>query len=126
MRLSRGPAPPPEVIATTKKQIEGVKTHRCNTIDRRDGTEYRGIPCSPVPRTLIDLAAVLSSDDLARAFHDARVTYGTEPKHVEAVLARRPNAKGATELRRVLRGDTKISLSKLEQRFLKLRPILST
>jgi hypothetical protein len=67
----------------------------------------------------------LSSDDLARAFHDARVTYGTEPKHVEAVLARRPNAKGATELRRVLRGDTKISLSKLEQRFLKLRPILS-
>src|SRR5204863_7428946 len=42
------------------------------------------------------------------------------PRQVEAVAARRPNAPGAANLRRVLRGDAHVTLSKLERRFLKL------
>jgi very-short-patch-repair endonuclease len=39
---------------------------------------------------------------------------------VEAVLARIPNADGAASLRRVLRGDVRVTLSGLERRFLHL------
>jgi len=73
-----------------------------------------------VPRTLVDLAAVLKPDALARACHEAGVLYGTGPSHVEAVLARRRNAPGAPKLRAVLRGEIHVTLSKLEKRFLEL------
>jgi very-short-patch-repair endonuclease len=46
------------------------------------------------------------------------VRHGTTPAEVEAVLARRPNSKGAAELRRILRGDVRVTLSVLEARFL--------
>ena len=44
----------------------------------------------------------------------------TTPAMVEAVLARRPNTRGAAKLRRVLHGDVHVTLSKLERRFLDL------
>ena len=46
--------------------------------------------------------------------------YGTKPRHVEAVLKRKPNAPGAARLRAIIAGDQKITLSKLERAFLKL------
>jgi very-short-patch-repair endonuclease len=73
-----------------------------------------------VPRTLADLAAVFSEDDLARACHEAGVRYRVTPREVEAVLARQPNAEGAGTLRRVMRGEVRVTLSKLEARFLTL------
>ena len=42
------------------------------------------------------------------------------PKQVKAVLARRPNAKGAATLRAIMTGEVKVTLSKLEDRFLYL------
>ena len=44
----------------------------------------------------------------------------TTPAKVEAILARCPNAPGAGKLRRVLRGDAQVTLSKLESAFLAL------
>src|SRR5207249_7338622 len=84
----------------------------------RERTRYRGIPVTTIPRTLVELAAVLADDDLARAVHEAEVLHRTTPDHVELVLERRPNAPGARKLRRVMRGDVQIVLSKLEKRFL--------
>ena len=77
-------------------------------------TTRRGIPITTVPRVLVDLAAGLSEDDLARACHEAGVRYRTTPRQVEAVLARQPNAEGAATLRKVLIGDVHVTLSKLE------------
>jgi very-short-patch-repair endonuclease len=73
-----------------------------------------------VPRTLVDIATELSFGALARACHEAGVRYATTPKAVEAVLARRPNNPGAKKLRRVIRGDVQVTLSKLEAHFLEL------
>jgi hypothetical protein len=73
-----------------------------------------------VPRTLVDLASVLPVDALARACHEAGVRYGTTPRQVEAVVARLGRPAGAAKLRAVLRGDTRVTLSKLEDRFLEL------
>ena len=110
----------PEVLTRTERRIDGVKTHRTRALDPRDMTIYYGIPVTTVPRTIVDLARDLTPDDLARACHEAQVRYGMTPEAVEAVLARRPNSPGAGALRRVLRGDVRVALSKLERRFLAL------
>jgi very-short-patch-repair endonuclease len=98
----------------------GIRTRRSRKIDRRDATVFSGIPVTTVARTLVDLAAVLSPVELARACHEAGVLHGTTPAQVEAVLARRRNSRDAAKLSRVLRGEVPVTLSKLEQRFLEL------
>jgi hypothetical protein len=117
--VKRG-APQPEVLARTERRVGGVITHRSRRIDPRDCTTWNGIPVTTVPRTLVDLAAVLPFDDLGQACHEAWVRHRTRPEHVEAVLARRPRSRGAKRLKAILRGDAHIVLSKLEARFLKL------
>jgi putative AbiEi antitoxin of type IV toxin-antitoxin system len=117
--LLRGSAPPPEVTAPTYLRVHGLTTRR-SQLGNGDKTTWRGIPVTTVPRTLVDLAAYLPTDSLARACHEAGVRHRTTPSMVEAVLARRPNTPGAAKLRRILRGDVHVTLSKLERRFLGL------
>jgi very-short-patch-repair endonuclease len=118
--LLKGPAPAPEVLCRTERRIEGVRTRRSRGLDPLDATVVKGIPVTTIPRTLVDLAAELAEDDLARACHEAGVRHGVAPMAVLAVLARRPNSPGAGKLRRIIEGDVHVTLSKLESRFLKL------
>jgi very-short-patch-repair endonuclease len=118
--LIKGSAPQPEVIALVKHRVKGVRTHRVRRIDPEDATACRGIPLTSVPRTLVDLAAVLPEVQLGRACHEAEVRYRTTPEQVERVLARLPSRPGARTLRRLLHGDIPVTLSRLEQRFLTL------
>ena len=113
----RGLAPPPEVLAPTERRVKGVRTRRSRRIDPREAMTFRRIPVTTLPRTLVDLAAVLDLDDLGRAFHEAEVRHRTTPAQVQAVLARRPQSPGAAKLRAVLHGDAPVLLSKLEKRF---------
>jgi very-short-patch-repair endonuclease len=80
----------------------------------------KGIPVTTPARTLVDLAAVVSAGELARAVHEASVRHDTTPDEVEAVLKRRRTSKGARALRNILWGDQGKTLSKLERAFLKL------
>jgi hypothetical protein len=116
--LLRGPPPPPDVLTRWTRRIPGVRAYRSDYIDPRDATTCRRIPVTTVPRTLVDLAACLDEDDLARAYHQADVRYRTSPAHVEEVLRRRPRSPGAGTLRRVLYGDVHLTLSRMEKRFL--------
>jgi hypothetical protein len=115
--LLKGAPPAPEVTPT-ERRIRAIATRRSRRMDARDATTFRGIPITTVPRTLVDLAAVLGLDELARACHEAGVLHGTTPAQVEAVLARRPNSRGAAKLRSIVRGEVRVTLSKLERRFL--------
>ncbi|HYN49546.1 MAG TPA: hypothetical protein VES62_01370, partial [Thermoleophilaceae bacterium] len=115
--LLRGPAPAPEVTAPTERRVKGIKTTRARRA-KREATSWRGIPITTPARTLVDLAAVLDEAELARACHEAAVRHHTTPKQIEAVLARRSNTPGAAKLRRALRGDIPVTLSKLEKQFL--------
>ena len=119
LRRVRTP-PPPEVRAPTGRRVKGIAVRRSRRMGRRDATTWNGIPVTTVPRTLVDLAAALSFDDLAIACHEAGVRHRTTPVQVEAVLERCPNLRGAGKLRRVLRGEAHVTLSKLEKRFLQL------
>jgi hypothetical protein len=117
--IIKGRPPPPEVTAPTKRRLMGVRTHRSRSpYPASEVTTWRGIPVTTPARTLVDLAAVLSKDALARANHEAGVRHGTKPADVEAVLGRRRRSPGAGKLRAVLRGEVRVTLSKLEKRFL--------
>jgi very-short-patch-repair endonuclease len=106
------------VITTSQRRIEGVKAQRSRRLDPADVTVFRAIPVTTVPRTLVELRAELPVDALARACHEAGVRHGVTPKAVEAVLERRPNSPGARKLRRIIHGEVRVTLSKLEGRFL--------
>ena len=114
----KGAPPPPEVLTRTERRIAGIVTRRTRALDPRDVTTDRAIPTTIVPRTLADLAAHLSLDDLARACHEAGVRHRIPPAQVETVLQRRPNSNGAQKLQAVLHGDAPVTLSVLERRFL--------
>ena len=117
--LIKGAAPAPEVTALGRRRPVGLTTRR-RRLHARDTTVYRGIPITTVPTTLTTLPSLLSFENLTRAVHEADVRYGTRPEHIEAALQRHPNTPGAKTLRRVIHGDTKVTLSELEKRFLKL------
>ena len=119
-RMIKGPPPPPEVISLTERRVDGIITHRARRQPGADAVVYRGIPITSVARTLVDAAAFLGSNELAAACHEAGVKYRTTPAQVKAVLKRRPTAKGARKLRRIMEGDFKVALSALERRFLAL------
>jgi very-short-patch-repair endonuclease len=118
LHLLRRPPSLPEVLTTHHRRPSGVKVRRCRSIDRRDAMTSRGIPVTIVPRTIVDLAAILDPPDLARAFHEAVVKYRTKPEAIDRILSRRHNWPGAGNLRRVLRGDVPVTLSKLESSFI--------
>jgi hypothetical protein len=118
--LIKGSPPAPEVLTTTERRIPGLVTRRTRRFERRDIILWKRIPVTTVARTLVDLAAVLREADLARAVHEAGVRHDIKPARVEAVLSRRPRTRGAATLRRVLRGDVRVTLSVLESRFLEL------
>lgn len=120
LALLKGKPPPPEVMAPTKRCIEGVTTSRYRTLHRNEVMKWRGIPVTTVARTLVDLAPVLSLEELARACHEAGVRHRTTPKHVDAVLKRHRTAPGAAKLRAIMNGDARVLLSELERGFIAL------
>ena len=110
--------PGPEVWTRTERRITGIDTKR--TRRELQITTWRGIPITTVAQTLVDLSHVLPFEELARACHEAGVKYKTTPRQVAEVLERWPNAPGSKNLRRVMYGDARVTLSKLEGRFLEL------
>jgi hypothetical protein len=116
--LIRGTAPKPEVTTPTQRRPKGVVVHRTRRVT--DTATYRGIPITTVARTVVDMAPDSTPGELAELFHHAVVKFRVKPYHVEAVLQRRPNAKGAQTLRRVIKGDERALLSVLERGFIAL------
>src|SRR5688572_28636647 len=82
--ILKGRPPAPEVATPGKRHVKGLKTRRSRLAVH---SLWRGIPVTSVPRTLVDLAAELDEEDLARACHEAGVRHHTTPAQVEALLA---------------------------------------
>ncbi|MEX2194516.1 MAG: hypothetical protein WD844_04445 [Thermoleophilaceae bacterium] len=107
-----------EVTAPTEQKVAGIRPRRARRLDARDRMVFNRIPVTSVARTLVDIAADLDEEELARACHEAQVRYRTTPAEVEEVLERRPTSPGAAKLRRIMSGETKVTLSALERKFL--------
>jgi very-short-patch-repair endonuclease/predicted transcriptional regulator of viral defense system len=99
-----------------------IVTHQSSLLDD-ERTVVDGIPVTTVPRTILDLAAVVSRRQLERALNEVEVRGLTDRLSIPDLLARHPRRRGAAVLRGVLdadaaaRGVTKYAL---EERFVSL------
>ena len=67
-----GPGAAPEVTSPSERRVPGIKTRR--TRGELQRTVWRGIPVTSPARTLVDLAAVVDAETLARAVHETGLT----------------------------------------------------
>ena len=112
-----------EVITPRVCRRPGIQAHRM-ALPPDEVTVARGIPVTTPARTLFDLAAVVSQDQLEHAFNEAEVGRLTSPVSLRALVVRYPGRRGAQAIKAVLAkheqyGET-VTRSKLERRFLSL------
>lgn len=82
-----------------------------------------GIPVTSVPRTVLDLAAVVPERRLERALNEVEVRGLRDRLSVPGLLERHPGRRGAAALRRLLAESDRqngVTASKLEDEFLAL------
>ncbi len=60
-----------DVIGRRRRVGPSVRVHECRALDRRDVAKRDGIPVTTVARTLVDLADLLTSYQLANVIHEA-------------------------------------------------------
>lgn len=89
------------VLDTTYPKLRGVVVHRTNRLDPEDVTVIDGIPSTSVPRTLLDLGALLPVAVLTKVVEDARFRELTSVEELLCTLERlgRPGRRGARSLR---------------------------
>jgi hypothetical protein len=101
-----------------RRSSSDVRVHHSRQTDR---TTCSGLPVTPVERTLLDLASVVSRGQLRRALAEADYLKILEPRDVRAMLGK--GRRGSRALGNAL--DSHLpqlaeTLSVLEQRFLEL------
>jgi predicted transcriptional regulator of viral defense system len=99
------------------RQRDGIVFHR-SRLPPDESEVLDGIPVTSVSRTLFDLAAVLSAQQLEQALNEAEVRQLTSRLSVPDLLRRHPGRRGAAALRAVLdEGVGGITRLELERRF---------
>jgi very-short-patch-repair endonuclease/predicted transcriptional regulator of viral defense system len=100
----------------------GIDAHASVTLTQADCTTQDGIPCTTLPRTLLDLGEVLDHRGLERAIEQAEVLRLFDLRAVEDVLERANGRRGASVLRSVLADlqEPALTDTELEERFLAL------
>lgn len=102
-----------------RKPRAGIRMHWANLPD--DETTVRhGIPTTTVPRTLLDLSAVVQRDEWRSALRQAEQLRLTDRLRVGDLVARYPRKPGAPIVRAVVREAERgmaVVKSKLEERF---------
>jgi hypothetical protein len=105
------------------KERFGIDVHRATGLDERDVQTVRGIPCTTVARTLLDLATTIDKTALERAVEQAEKLRIFDLAAVVDVTTRAGNHRGATALGEVIATYTPepaFTRSELEKRFLAL------
>jgi very-short-patch-repair endonuclease len=109
-----------EVTApVARRSRSGIVVHR-GAVRADERTTHRGIPTTTVPRTLLDLGAVIRRDDLRSALRQAEQLRLTDPLSLHDLAARYPRRPGIAAIRAVLhdvRLHAGIIRSELEERF---------
>jgi hypothetical protein len=114
-------------VTTMRRSVSTAKLrlHKGQTLDPLDDVVRQpdGLPVTSVARTLVDLAGVLTAQQLERTWHRAEILRRLDAAHVERLLASR-RSRRARNLRAALAtlacGAPEITRSALEERFLAL------
>jgi hypothetical protein len=108
------------VPGNRRRPSGSIVVHR-SAIPADETTVVDGIPVTTIPRTLLDLAAVVSPARVARAAHEAEVRRLGDVLSLADIIERHPRRRGIATLRRLLaegRLGSDVTHSELEARFL--------
>ena len=111
----------PEVTVPRMRRSRPDLRFRVATLLPDEVTTVDGIPITTVPRTLLDLAAVVDAHRLERAFNEAEYRRLDDALSVADLLERHPSRRGSASLRALLEEvahDQGITRHELEHRFL--------
>jgi hypothetical protein len=120
--LSRSSAPAEVTRPRAFRRRDGIRCHQ-SRLPADEIDEVEGIPVTGVPRTLMDLAAMLSRRQLERAMNEAEVLGLRSRLSLPRQVERYPGRPGASLLRALLGDDTAlrgVTRSELEERFVEL------
>lgn len=116
----------PSLIALTAprrvRSRPGLVVHTTTALPPDEVRTVDGLPTTTVPRTLLDLAAVVTPRELEKALEVCHRRELGDSLPLSALLARYPGRRGAGTLRRALRSwtpGTSWTRSELEERFIR-------
>jgi hypothetical protein len=90
---------PFEVMVANDRRPQGILTHRCTTLLRRDVTIIQGIQVLSAARTLLEMAPRIPPKSLTRHVNDSRRTELLTLEHLADLAARCPTHPGAPLLK---------------------------
>jgi very-short-patch-repair endonuclease len=99
----------------------GISAHRNGSVRPADRTQLHGVPCTTVPRTLLDLAGVVPVWQLRKAVTEAEVLRVLDKSAVRRLIERSPGRRGVARLRIILEEidpATRWTRSEMERCFL--------
>lgn len=111
--------PHTEVTAPTHRTRPGIVVHT-SILPFDEITVERGIPVTTVPRTLLDLAAVLPAHQVHRAFGEAEMQRCTDHLSLVDMVDRYPGRRGLRTIKEILDTGPAYTRSDLEAYFLAL------
>ncbi len=101
----------------------GIRTHVVRNLEDPDLAVIDGIPCTSWPRTLIDVASSVQTDDMRRLLERTQILRLFDADALTDALDRARGKRGTGTLRHVLQeldDDVPPTRSELERRFLQL------
>jgi Protein of unknown function (DUF559) len=107
------------VSGARRRGPPGIRVHG-GILDAEDRASFNGIPVTSVPRTLLELAAVVDSNRLERAVEEAERIELFDLGALERLCERSARRRGSKRLRAVLEGIRPVpeTRSELERRFI--------
>jgi very-short-patch-repair endonuclease len=114
-----------DVIAPNRRgrSPKHIVAHRDGSLADVDRTAVDGIPCTTVPRTLLDLAAVIPVWELRKAISEAEVLRILDHRAVRRLIKRSRGRRGVARLRMLMdeiHPLTKRTRSEMEVLFLEM------
>jgi very-short-patch-repair endonuclease len=109
-------------VPRRRRSRQGITIHQA-VLPADEITVHKGIPLTTVPRTLFDLATVLSERQLERAINEAEVLRLWDELSLDHLLDRYPRRHGSRAVRAALqkrRDGTTVTKSELEDMFIEL------
>jgi very-short-patch-repair endonuclease len=106
-------------VPNGRRGKSGVQVHRA-TLPDDERTTHRGIPTTTVPRTLLDLSAVVQRHEARGALRKAEQLRLTDPLSLHDLIERYPRRPGLATIRALLKEASigvKIIRSEFEERF---------
>jgi very-short-patch-repair endonuclease len=106
-------------VPNGRRGKSGVQVHRAALPDD-ERTTHRGIPTTTVPRTLLDLTAVVTKRHLRGALREAEHLRLSDPLSLHDLIARYPRRPGLKAIKALLAEASvgaRIIRSELEERF---------